>query len=584
MNWMLFVLSIPGAWTSGRPKDQTGQGGSQIRTRACCAILAVLLCVPWAHAQNGDTAYALAPAATTESNAAPVVLNNRKVVTFRTDLLGDTPGERAALAQLALSQALQANGPGKVSRVMLDESARIELDGHTLFFLLPGDLGGPRPANMLDAASQEVVHRLQTAVNETRERTDPTKWAVGIAYSLVATLLAWAGWRLLWAGRRRLTARIGDMVQQSGEARLAGSWLADYIRHARATIRHIASAVAWLLAVVLLEIWATFVLHQFAYTRPWSEASTAWLLGLLGRFVSATASAIPGLLTATLIFLVARAGVRASNHVLQRVEAGELSLTWLTADTAAPTRRLMAAAIWLFAVAMAYPYLPGSDSEAFKGVSVLAGLMLSLGSSSVVGQALSGLSLMYSRSLREGEYVKVGDVEGTVAGMGMFTTRIHTGLGEEVSLPNSVVFGQPIRNYSRMVKDGRFMIHTSVSIGYATPWRQVHAMLMEGARRSPDIAQTPSPYVVQTALSDFYVEYRLCAQSSRNAPAQRAAVVSQLLSNVQDVFNENGVQIMSPHYMADTAEPQVVPPGPWASSPDATPLKPPEKPDKPGSI
>ncbi len=546
-------------------------------------LWAMVLCLSGAqglHAQSAHTppgpAAVASGAAASDTAASTVVLNNRKIITFRADLLGDTPAERAALAQLALTQALQTKGPGKVARAMLDEAARIELDGQTLFFVLPGDLGGPRPASLLDAASQDVVRRLQTAVDETRERTDPTRWAVGIAYALAATLFAWLGLKLLWRGKRRLTQRMQDMLQQTSEARLTGSWLVDYTRYARASLARMVAALSWLAALVLLELWATFVLHQFAYTRPWGERSTAWLLDLLGRFATSAAVAIPGLLTAMLIFFIARTCVRVGHHLLQRVETGEISLTWLTPDTAAPTRRLLAAAIWLFALAMAYPYLPGSDSEAFKGVSVLAGLMLSLGSSSVIGQALSGLSLMYSRSLREGEYVKVGDVEGTVAGMGMFTTRIHTGLGEEVSLPNSVVFAQPIRNYSRMVKDGRFMIHTSVTIGYATPWRQVHAMLMEGARRSPDVAQSPAPYVVQTALSDFYVEYRLCAQSSRHAPAQRAAVVSQLLSNVQDVFNENGVQIMSPHYMADPPEPQVVPPGPWASPPGAQPVQPPD--------
>ena len=180
---------------------------------------------------------------------------------------------------------------------------------------------------------------------------------------------------------------------------------------------------------------------------------------------------------------------------------------------------------------MAYPYLPGSHSEAFKGVSVLAGLML------------SGFSLMYSRSLRPGEYVKAGDTEGTVMNIGLFATRIHTGMGEEVSIPNAVMFSQPVRNFSRLVTDGHFVVHTTVTIGYATPWRQVHAMLLEAARRTPGVAQTPSPYVLQTALSDFYVEYRMCAQIDKSAPARRAEALNQLHGNIQDVFNEYGVQI-----------------------------------------
>lgn len=506
-------------------------------------------------------------ATATPAHAQPLTLNNRKIVTFRTDLLGDSPADRVELANLALSHALAAKGPGVVTRVMLGDAVRLELDGLPLFFVLPGDLGGPRPAGLLDAASQDVVQRLQTAVNEARERTDPQKWAMGAAYSLAATLVAYVLMRLLLAIRRKTTVHMHNLLREQGKQNQWGTWLMDYVGHARAATRAATAAITWALLLLLADAWATFVFHQFAYTRPWGERSTAWLLALLGQFASAMAAAVPGLLTAALIFVLARTVARVSSGFLQRVENGDIQVSWLDADTAVPTRRLASAAIWLFALAMAYPYLPGAGSEAFKGVSVLAGLMLSLGASSVVGQALSGLSLMYSRSLRVGEFVKVGDVEGTVTGMGMFTTRIHTGLGEEVSMPNSVVFGQPIRNFSRLVKDGRFMIHTTVTIGYATPWRQVHAMLMEGARRSPGVANDPQPYVVQTALSDFYVEYRLCAQSSRDAPALRAEVISQLHSNVQDVFNENGVQIMSPHYMADTAAPQVVPPGPWASQP-----------------
>jgi len=272
---------------------------------------------------------------------------------------------------------------------------------------------------------------------------------------------------------------------------------------------------------------------------------------------------------AVLIFAFARMTARATSALLDRVERGETLLPWLDNDIVAPTRRLVVALIWLFALAMAYPYLPGAQSDAFKGVTVLVGLMLSLGASSVVGQALSGLSLMYSRSVRIGEYVKIGETEGTVVRLGMFTAKIHTGLGEEVSLPNTMIFGQAIRNFSRLAESGSFVLHTTVTIGYSTAWRQVHALLLEAARRTPAVADNPPPYVVQTALSDFYVEYCLCAQSSKNAPRRRIEAMNQLHANVQDVFNENGVQIMSPHYMADPTELQIVPPGAWSSTDDA---------------
>jgi small-conductance mechanosensitive channel len=171
---------------------------------------------------------------------------------------------------------------------------------------------------------------------------------------------------------------------------------------------------------------------------------------------------------------------------------------------------------------------------------------------------------MYSRTLRAGEYVKIGDTEGTVSSVGMFATKINTGMGEEVSLPNAVVFSQPVRNLSRLVKEGQFLLHTAVTIGYATPWRQVHAMLLEAASRSPGIATQPAPYVVQTALSDYYVEYRLCAQSDRRPEQRRMELMNHLHGHIQDVFNENNVQIMSPHYEADPPAPQVVPPDAWS--------------------
>ena len=536
----------------------------------CCALLwaMVVLCAGGG-AQAQGIAPALAPvaavAASPDTPAASVYLNNRKIVTFRTGFLGDSAGDRAELAHLALAQALTRPGPGVVTRVQVNEGFRLELDGHPLFLLLPGDLGGSRPPGLLEAAAKDVAQRLQTAVTEWRERSDPQKLAIGAAYSLGATLAAYLAVKGLWVVRRRLTVRMHRLLRGQGQHGPLGTLLLDGVNHARAATRAAATALNWGLVLLVADAWITFVLHQFAYTRPWGERSTAWLLGVLGQFASAMAAAVPGLLIAALIFVMARTVARAANTFLERVERGEAKVPWLDTDTAAPTRRLASVGIWLFALAMAYPYLPGANSEAFKGVSVLAGLMLSLGASSVVGQALSGLSLMYSRSLRVGEYVKVGDTEGTVVALGLFTTKVHTGMGEEVSVPNTVVFGQPIRNFSRMVQDGQFVMHTAVTIGYATPWRQVHAMLLEAAQRTPGVAQSPPPYVVQTALSDFYVEYRLCAQSNNQAPRRRAEAMSQLHAHVQDVFNENGVQIMSPHYMADPPEPQVVPPGPWSS-------------------
>ncbi|MDD0837594.1 mechanosensitive ion channel family protein [Curvibacter sp. HBC61] len=508
-------------------------------------------------------------------------LNQRRIVTFRASLLGDSPADRTELAREALNQALAAGGPGRVTHSLLDGAVRLEVDGQAVFFLLPSDLGGPRPASLLAPAAREVSRRLQTAIDEHREATDPRSLARGALYSALATGLAFALLRLLLALRRRLTLRLQKALKKGSGQGALGLVMQDYMAHARTATHWLAGALTGLALLLLLDAWATFVVRQFAYTRPWGERSTAWLMDLGQQLLNAVAQAVPSLVVAVLIFWLARLGTRLLSGFLARVERDEVHLPWLDADSAMPTRRLGNLVIWLFALAMAYPYLPGANSEAFKGVTVLAGLMLSLGASSVVGQALSGLTLLYSRSLRVGEYVKMGDTEGTVVALGLFTTKVHTGMGEEVSVPNTVVFNQPIRNFSRLVADGQFVMHTAVTIGYATPWRQVHAMLLEAARRTPGVATEPAPYVVQTALSDFYVEYRLCAQSNKQAPHRRAEAMSQLHTHIQDVFNEMGVQIMSPHYLADPPEAQVVPPGPWASPPGGAVPQPPEAPHPP---
>ncbi len=237
----------------------------------------------------------------------------------------------------------------------------------------------------------------------------------------------------------------------------------------------------------------------------------------------------------------------------------------IDADVVQPTRRIITAAIWLFALALAYPYFPGSSSEAFKGLTVLVGVMVSLGASGVVGQAAGGFILTYSRALRGGDWVRIGEVEGAVVSVGVFSTKIRTYADEEVSIPNNVVLGTITRNFSRPAAGGASILETSVTIGYNAPWRQVHAMLLEAAVRTPELEREPPPEVLQTSLSDFYVQYSLRVRLLDQR--RRPAVLSTLNANVQDVFNEYGVQIMSPHYVLDPDAPVVVPKQLWFQPP-----------------
>lgn len=221
--------------------------------------------------------------------------------------------------------------------------------------------------------------------------------------------------------------------------------------------------------------------------------------------------------------------------------------------------------IWLFALVLAYPYLPGSDSAAFKGLSVFVGLMLSIGSSGVVNQAMSGLILIYSRALKTGDYVRIGDVEGIVLSQGILSTKIKTIKREEITIPNSVILSTDVKNYSRLAGSEGVIVYTSVTIGYSVPWRQVHALLIMAADRTPGLRKQPPPFVGQVALSDFYVEYQINAYLEQ--PEKRLPTLAALHANIQDTFNEYGVQILSPHYEADPPAPVWVPKEKWYESP-----------------
>ena len=293
------------------------------------------------------------------------------------------------------------------------------------------------------------------------------------------------------------------------------------------------------------------------------------LVGTATRLALGILRSIPGLLTVALILIFTRFLVGLAKLVLASVEAKQITLPGIDAEVAAPTRRLVVIGLWLGAVVMAYPYLPGSDSLAFKGVGLLFGLMASLGGSRLVGQAISGFVVMFARALRPGELVRVGEYEGFVSSINLLSVRLRNYKNEEITIPSSLVVDSVTKNYSRLAATESVRITASVTIGYNAPWRQVHAMLTEAARRTPGICPAPEPFVLQKALSDFYVEYEVIA--AIEDMKTRLMVINTLHQNIQDCFNEAGVQIMSPHYEGDPAEKVWVPRENWFLGPATKP-------------
>lgn len=519
---------------------------------------------------NGAAVAASTPAAgadgAQEVSAVPLVIFNRTIFVFRGTLLGAPPAVRAARALHNIKEAFRESGDLKVTVKSNPEGQLVLVGDRLVFGVLDADLDGLAEQNPAEVA-QQAAARLEQVIAETREARSFEALLKALTGAALATLVYIL---LLWVVSKLRAWGAGlflRVAERKVEALKIGQTQILDDQHLLPIVGRLLGAFRWLVIALLTYEWVSFMLSRFPYTRAWGERLNDYLLSVVESVLGGIVGAVPGLGVAVAIFLLARFGIGFLGRLLERMSRGETGLTWLGPDTLPTTRRLFNIAIWLFAIAMAYPYLPGAQTEAFKGLSVLLGLMVSLGASSIVGQGAAGLILTYTRNIRVGEFVRISDHEGTVTKMGIFTTTIRTGLGEELTIPNSLITGSITKNYSRVVEGRGYVVDTTVTIGYDTPWRQVEAMLIEAARRTPGILETPAPRVFQTALSDYYPEYRLVAQAIPRGPQPRAEVLSQLHANIQDVFNEYGVQIMSPHYMGDTAEAKLVKAEDWYLAP-----------------
>jgi small-conductance mechanosensitive channel len=502
---------------------------------------------------------------TSGRSSADLEIANRYVTTFRAEVYGVGPAERARAVQDRIDGFVDEGGKLAVSTQSLPEGAAVMINDRIAFRILLADVE-PDATDTPLAVATLAGQRLRVALSELEEARDARAWLPGIGLSLATSI---ALGLLLWAlvrFRRWFTERAQRVVDRK-TTEIAPGWMRQLFGRAgaRALVTVPVRIAVWLLALLLLYQYTGFVLRQFPYTRPWGEALRGNLFAAAGQFGSSVLHALPGLLFVVLIFAIARVVVRAVRAFFAGVQSGRINVGWVDETTARPTERLASVAIWLFAFVAAYPYIPGSNSEAFKGVGVFVGLMLSLGASGIVNQAVSGLMLMYTRPIRHGEFVRIGDIEGTVTSVGFLTTRLETLRHEEISVPNSVIASSITRNFSRLAVDGNLQIGTQVTIGYDTPWRQVQAMLLEAASRTAGLAEAPAPRVLQTELMDFYVQYTLLVPIAE--PRRRVAVLSELHGHIQDAFNEHGVQIMAPNYEADPAAPKVVRREDWFKEP-----------------
>ncbi len=487
---------------------------------------------------------------------------NRPIIVFRAEVYGATPEERVRLVNERLVSLIAKGGRDEVTTRLTTEGAMIEIDGEMAFVITPLDVDAIS-GETLEKTAETTAKRLSEALAAFRAQHSWGFLLRTVVKVFMVTIL-FLLFILLVHSFMRWSKPVIQAFSTRMAMRLESTWLS--------MLAQFAPVVNWVVAAagcgVLMGAtyaWITFSLKQFPYTKPWGEQLGGFIFDSLDSLMGGLIRALPDFFVIVIILLVARWLTKLVRFYFRAIEDGHLKVFWLEKESARPTSRIIMVVIWALALVMVYPYIPGSSSAAFKGVSVFAGLLLSLGASSVVGQVMGGLVLMYSRALKPGEFVQVGENMGVVLEVGFLATKIRTPRNEEVNIPNGLMLSTTSKNFTRLAGEHGAMMHTKVTIGYDTPWRQVHEMLKIAADRTAEVLKDPKPIVYQCALSDFYVEYELQIWVKR---LERPIVImSELNANIQDVFNEYGVQIMSPHFMANPPEKVWVPKEKWSEPP-----------------
>ena len=457
--------------------------------------------------------------------------------------------------------------PAGIAVTEAEDRSTLTIGGEQIFAVVNADEAMEGVDRSLLA--QVYRERIVKAIRDYRADRSPANllrnglFALGV--TAIAALLFWAlrllfRWLDTWSekhirkGVQDLESKSHHLVQANAVWRLVGAAL------------RLLRTVAYL---VLAYFFLNTVLGLFPWTRPVARVLFRLVLDPLASLWHGFVASLPNLAFLVVLYIVVRYLLKLTRAFFKSIERGRIKPEKFDPDWAEPTFKIVRVLIVAFSLVLAYPYIPGSESAAFKGVSVFLGVLLSLGSSSIVANMVAGLSMTYRGAFKEGELIKVGDTMGTVEGIKLMVTRLRTPKNESIILPNSNIINTEVINYSQLAQEEGVVLNSIVGIGYDTPWRQVEALLLEAADRTEGLKKEPRPFVLQTLLGDFAVNYQInayCGDANR-----MPAIYSALHANIQDVFNEYGVQIMSPAYETDPESLKIVPPSKWYEAPAKKP-------------
>ncbi len=406
--------------------------------------------------------------------------------------------------------------------------------------------------------AQEYLNLLTNKCRVVVSGLDIKRLLIQIGLALVVILLSGFIFRYV----NRLFKFLAIRIQRLKGVYLKGITFRNYefITEDRLTsiVLIINNIVRILFLVFLFYLTLPIIFSIFPWTEGIAKTLFAYILDPLKGFVTAIINYIPNLFAIAIIVFVVRYITRGVKFLAREIEEGKLALQNFYPDWAIPTARIVNFLLYIFMLVLIWPYIPGSESEVFKGVSVFLGLLISLGSSSAISNIIAGLVITYMRPYKIGDRVKIGESSGDVVEKNLLVTRVRTIKNEMITVPNSTVLNNNSINYSLSGEQQGLIVHSTVTIGYDVPWRKVHEMLVEAACCTPFVESNPKPFVLQTSLDDFYVSYQVNAYTKE--PSKQAMIYSDLHALIQDIFTKNDVEIMSPHYRAEREGPSTIPP------------------------
>lgn len=480
----------------------------------------------------------------------PVMLDGKPLFFIRRGVSSFSAEERANTITRRIERIAQNNSISienlTIEQIPDDNSLYLSIDQEVILTVTERDAKAYRSTS--EVLAQQALQKIKVAIAQYRQDRKPEQLLKNIIYTVIASF----AFLIISFAVIKISGKIFPFVRRLIESRIPGIHIQNVEIVSSSQISffwlRFLRIIRLFVLFLLLFHYTTFVLRLFPWTRVFGESILGYFSRSLELVLSSIGEYLPNAFIIAIIIFITYYLIRLIKPFFTAIERGNLIIPGFYTDWAKPTYNLLLVIIIALAAIVAFPYLPGFDSPAFRGISVFLGLLLSLGSTSAIANVIGGIILIYTRAFRIGDHIQVGDVIGDLIEKNFLVIRICTPTNKIITIPNSSLLSSNVINFSISSRElnRNLIIQTTITLGYDLPWRKAHTTLIEAALETEHILKEPAPFVLQTSLDNFYISYQLNAYT--NQPNLMVIIYSELHQNIQDKCNEAGIEILSPSY------------------------------------